>query len=148
MRFRSTVQLNGKTATGIPVPAEVVEGLGSGKRPPVRVTINQYTYRSTVASVRGEFMLGVSAEVRQGAGIAAGDEVDVDIELDTEPREVTVPPDLAEALDRDADAMRLFDGLSYSKKQRIVNPIEQARTAETRQRRIAKAIGELREGRT
>jgi Bacteriocin-protection, YdeI or OmpD-Associated/Domain of unknown function (DUF1905) len=120
----------------------------SGKRPPVRVTINQYTYRSTVATVRGEFMLGVSTEVRQGAGIAAGDEVDVDVELDTELREVTVPPDLAEALDRDADAVRLFDGQSYSKKQRIVNPIEQARTAGTRQRRIAKAIGELREGRT
>jgi hypothetical protein len=120
----------------------------SDKRPPVRVTISQYTYRSTVATVRGEFMLGDSAAVRQGAGIAAGDEVDVDVELDTEPREVTVPPDLAEALDRDADAARLFDGLSYSKKQRIVNPIEQARTAGTRQRRIAKAIGELREGPT
>ena len=82
----------------------------SGKRPPVRVTINQYTYRSTVATVRGEFMLGVSAEVRQGAGIAADDEVDVDVELDTELREVTVPPDLAEALDRDADAVDFSTG--------------------------------------
>ena len=132
MRFRSTVQLNGKTATGIPVPAEVVEDLGSGKRPPVRVTINGHTYRSTVASRGGEFMLGVSGEVRERAGVAAGDEVDVDIELDIEPREITVPPDLAEALDRNADARRLFDGLSYSKKQRFVLPVEQVRTAETR----------------
>ncbi len=147
MRFRSTVQLNGKTATGIPVPAEVVEGLGQGKRTPVRVTINGHTYRSTVASVRGEFMLGVSAEVRENAGVAAGDEVDVDIELDTEPREVTVPPDFAEALHGDVAAREAFNGLSYSNKRRIVLGIEDAKTDETRQRRIAKAITALREGR-
>ena len=148
MKFRATIELGGKTATGIRVPEEIVAALGPGKRPAVRVTINGYTYRSTVASVRGQFMLGVSAEVREKTGVAAGDEVDVDIELDTEPREVTVPPDLAEALDRDADARRLFDELSYSKKQRIALPVEQARTAETRQRRIDKAISMLREGRT
>jgi hypothetical protein len=148
MRFRSTLQLNGRTATGIPVPEKVVEGLGSGKRPPVRVTINGHTYRSTVATMGGQFMLGVSAEIRENAGVAAGDEVDVDIELDTEPREVIVPPDFAEALDRDADTRRFFEGLSYSKKQQFVLPVEQAKTAETRQRRIAKAIGVLRERRT
>jgi hypothetical protein len=148
MRYRSTLQLNGRTATGIPVPEKVVEGLGSGKRPPVRVTINGHTYRSTVATMGGQFMLGVSAEIRENAGVAAGDEVDVDIELDTEPREVIVPPDFAEALDRDADTRRFFEGLSYSKKQQFVLPVEQAKTAETRQRRIAKAIGVLRERRT
>lgn len=92
-------------------------------------------------------MLLISAENRTSAGVAAGDEVDVDIELDTEPREVTVPPDFAEALDRDVDAKRFFDGLSYSQKQRHVLPIVEAKTTETRQRRIAKALTTLREGR-
>ena len=148
MRFRAIIQLGGKTATGIRVPAEVVESLGSSKRPAVRVTINGHTYRSSVASIGGEFMLPVSAEIRERAGVAAGDEVDVDIELDTEPREVSVPPDFMDALDRDADARRFFDGLSYSNKQRFVLSIEGAKTAETRQRRIAKAVSELREGRS
>ena len=94
MKFHSVVQLGGKTATGIPVPEEVVTSLGSSKRPPVRVTINGHTYRSTLASRGGQFMLPISAENRASAGVAAGDEVEVDIELDTAPREVTVPPDL------------------------------------------------------
>ena len=148
MRFRSVVRLGGKTATGIPVPDEVVEGLGKGKRPPVRATINGHSYRSTVASVGGEFMLPISAENRESAVVAAVDEVEVDIDLDTEPREVTVPPDFAAALDGEAEARSFFDGLSYSKKQRFVLPIEQAKSDETRQRRIAKAVGMLREGRT
>jgi hypothetical protein len=147
MRFRATIRPSGKTTTGIRVPDEVVESLGLGKRPPVRVTINGYTYRTTVASMRGEFMLSVSAEVRERAGVTAGDEVDVDIELDTEPREVSVPPDFAEALDRDADARRFFEGLSYSNKRRFVMGIEDARTEETRQRRIAKNVETLRVGR-
>jgi uncharacterized protein YdeI (YjbR/CyaY-like superfamily) len=103
--------------------------------------------RSTLASRGGQFMLPISAENRTSAGVAAGDEVDVDIELDTEPREVTVPPDLAEALERDVDAKWFFDGLSYSQKQRHVLPIEEANTTETRKRRIAKALSMLREGR-
>jgi len=148
VKFHSVVQLGGKTATGIPVPEEVVWSLGSSKRPPVRVTINGHTYRSTLASRGGQFMLPISAENRASAGVAAGDEVDVDIELDTEPREVTVPPDLAEALEREVDAKRYFEGLSYSQKQRHVLPIEQAKTAETRQRRIDKALSMLREGRS
>ena len=147
MRFRVTIQLNGKTATGIRVPDEVVADLGSGKRPAVRVTINGYTYRSTVALMGGEYMLPVSAEVREGAGVAAGDEVDVEVEVDAAPREVSVPPDFAEALNRDAEARRLFDGLSYSNKRRFVLPIEEAKTAETRQRRVAKAVSTLHEGR-
>jgi hypothetical protein len=147
MKFRSVVRLSGKTATGIPVPEEVVEGLGRGKRPPVRVTINGHAYRSTVAPMGGEFMLPLSAENREGAGVAAGEEVDVDIELDTEPREVKVPPDLAEALDRDPDLRRAFQRLSRSRKQRLVLPIEGAKTDETRRRRIDKALDELRGGR-
>ncbi len=145
MRFHSVVQLGGKTAAGIPGPEEVVGSLGSSKRPPVRVTINGHTYRSTLASGGGQFMLPISAENRSSAGVAAGDEVDVDIELDTEPREVTFPPDFAGALDRDADAKQSFDGLSHSHKQRHVLSIEQAKTTETRQRRIAKALSMLRE---
>jgi len=146
MKFRAIVQLNGKTATGIRVPAEVVASLGSSKRPAVRVSINGHTYRSTVASMGGEFMLPVSAENRASARIAAGDEIEVDVEPDTAPREVEVPSDLRELLDKDADAKKIFDGLSYSKKQQIVYPIEEAKTAETRQRRIEKAISQLREG--
>src|SRR5690348_3791840 len=146
MKFRAVILLNGKTATGIRVPDEVVVGLGSGKRPAVRATINGYTYRSTVAPMGGEYMLPVSAEVRERAGVAAGDEVDVDVELDGAPREVSVPPDLAEALDGDVEAKRLFEALSYSNKRRIVLPIEEAKTPETRQRRIAKAVSTLHEG--
>jgi hypothetical protein len=147
VRFRTTILLAGKTATGVRIPPEVVESLGSGKRPPVRVTIAGHTYRSTVAPRGGEYLLGISAENRESAGVAAGDEVDVDIELDTEPREVTVPPDFADALDGDANAKRFFEGLSFSQKQRLVISIEGAKTAETRQRRIAKAVAALRAGR-
>jgi len=148
MKFRAKVLLAGKTATGIRVPAKVVESLGPSRRPAVRVTINGYTYRSSVASLGGAFMVGISAEVRSLAGVAAGDQVDVDIELDTEPREVTVPSDFAAALKRDADAKRFFDTLSYSNKRRFVLSIEGAKTAETRQRRIANAVNRLHEGRT
>lgn len=147
MRFRTVVTLDGKTATGMRVPPEVVERLGAGKRPAVRVTINGYTYRSTVAVMGGEFLLPVAAEVRAGAGVSAGDEVEVEIELDDAPREVVVPADVAEALARDAEARRFFDGLSYSNKRRLILAIEQAKTAETRSRRIAKTVEQLREGR-
>jgi hypothetical protein len=144
MKFRAEVQLDGKTATGIRVPEEIVAALGPSKRPAVRVTIGDYSYRSSVASMGGVFMLGISAEVRQNTGVAAGDEIEVDLEIDNEPREVTVPPDLAAGLD--GDAKRFFDGLSYSNKRRIVYSIEEAKTAETRQRRIDKAISSLSEG--
>ena len=147
MRFRATIEQSGKTATGIRVPDDVVAGLGAGKRPAVRVTIRGHTYRSTVASMGGAFMVGVSAENRATTGVVGGDEVDVDIELDTAPREVTVPADFAKALKRDAAAKRTFDGLSYSNKQWHVSSIEGAKTAETRGRRIAKSVSALREGR-
>ena len=147
MRFHTKLLLIGKTSTGFRVPEEVVEALGAGKRPPVRVTLNGYTYQNTIAPMGGEYWLGVSAEHRQGAGVAAGDELDVDIVLDTELRQVSLPPDFAEALDQDAGARRAFDRLSYSSKRRYVFAIEEAKTAETRRRRIAKVIGELREGR-
>ena len=147
MRYRTTVLQAGKTATGIRVPDEVIEALGSGKRPAVKVTINGFTYRSTVAVVSGDYMVGVSAENRAGAGVAGGDVVDVDIELDTAPREVTVPPELAAALDAEPAARRTFDALSPSNKGWHAQQVTGAKTDETRQRRIAKSIDALREGR-
>lgn len=146
MKFRTTLLQAEKNATGIQIPDEIVEGLGAGKRPPVRVTINGYTYRNTVAVMGGVFMVGVSAEHRKGAGVAGGDEIEVEIELDTEPRVVVVPPDFQAALDQDADAQRFFTGLSYSNQRRHVLSIEEAKTAETRQRRIDKTISQLRTG--
>jgi hypothetical protein len=148
MRFHATLESNGKTATGVEVPADVVDALGAGKRPAVHVTIRGHTYRSTVAVMGGRFMLGVSAENRAAAGVEAGDELDVELQLDTEPREVTVPDDLGAALDGDADAKRFFDGLSYSRKRWFVLSVEGAKTAETRQRRVDKALEMLRAGRT
>ena len=144
MRFRATVELGGKTATGIEVPAEVVESLGSGKRPPVTVTVNGHTYRSTVASMGGRYLLPLSAENRTAAGASAGDEIDVDVELDTAPREVEVPPDLQAALDADAAAQAAWERLSYSHKRQHVLAIEQAKAEATRQRRIEKALAMLR----
>ncbi|PZS26442.1 MAG: hypothetical protein DLM59_18325 [Pseudonocardiales bacterium] len=146
-RFRTALLLGGKTATGVEVPPEVVDGLGAGKRPAVRVTVNGHTYRSTVAVMGGVFMLGVSAEHRASAGVAAGDEVDVDLVLDTEPREVAVPADLAAALDADAEASRAFDGLSYSNRRRYAEAVEAAKKPETRERRLAETVAALREGR-
>jgi len=147
MRFRTTIRQSGKTATGIQVPDEVVEALGSGKRPAVRVTVNGYTYRSTVAVLSGVSMVGVNAEHRAGAGVAGGDEVEVDIELDTAPREVSVPDDLAAAIDAEPVARRTFDGLSYSNKSWHVLQVTGAKTEQTRQRRIAKSVDILRQGR-
>jgi hypothetical protein len=147
LRFRTTVEQAGKTATGIEVPSTVVAGLGAGKRPSVRVTINGFTYRSTVASMGGRFMVGVSAENRAGAKVDGGDVVDVDIELDTAPRVVELPKDFAAALKKEPKAEKTFDGLSNSNKGWHVSSIEGAKTDETRQRRIAKSVAALREGR-
>jgi hypothetical protein len=142
-RFRATLELGGKTATGIHVPDHVVESLGAGRRPPVQATINGHSYPSTIASMGGRFMLPVSAENRSCAGVSAGDEVDVQVELDTNPRTVDVPTDLADALGRDADAKRRFDQLSYSHQRRYVLSVEGAKQPETRKRRIDKTVAEL-----
>src|SRR5438128_766918 len=104
VRFRSQVELGGKTATGIAVPDEVVAALGSGKRPAVRVTVGGHSYRTTVAPMGGRYFVPLSAKNREAAAVAAGEDVDVDIELDTEPRALTLPRDLDEALQRDEGA--------------------------------------------
>jgi hypothetical protein len=146
MRFRTTVELGGKTATGFEVPDEVVEALGSGKRPAVTVTVNGHTYRSTVARMGGRYLLPLSAENRAAAGLQAGDEVDVELALDTAPRVVEVPPDLAAALDAEPAVRAAWEKLSYSHQRQHVLAIEQAKAAETRQRRVAKAVEMLRAG--
>ena len=144
MNFTAVLQLNGKSATGIQVPDEIVAELGSSKRPAVVVTINGYAYRSTVARMGGVFMLPVSAEVRAGAGVAAGDELDVQVEPDTEPRTVAVPADLAAVLDADPDLRRAWDALSYTHQREHARAIDEAKAADTRQRRIDKAVTMLR----
>jgi Bacteriocin-protection, YdeI or OmpD-Associated/Domain of unknown function (DUF1905) len=147
MRFRTTIVQSGKNTTGIQVPDEVVEALGSGKRPAVKVTVNGYSYRSTVASMSGVFMVSLSAEHRAGASVGGGDEVEVDLELDSAPREVTVPPELVAALDAEPAARATFDGLSYSNKSWHVLQVIGAKTEETRQRRIARSVDALKQGR-
>lgn len=140
------VELGGKTATGIAGLADVVAALGRSRRPPVRVTIGGHTYRTTVASMGGRFLVPLSAENRAAAGVAAGDEVGVDIEVDDEPREVTVPADLAAALSQDAAAHAYFDQLAYTHRKEWVRWVEDAKKPETRRARITATITSLRDG--
>ena len=147
MKLHTTVVQTGTTTTGIQVPDEVVAALGTSRRPAVRVTVNGYTYRTSVASMNGAFMVSVSSDVRKNAGVAGGDEVDVEIELDTAPREVDVPADFQTALSRDPEAGAFFEALSYSHKSAYVLWIESAKKDETRQRRIPEAVRMLKEGR-
>ena len=145
MKF-STVLL-GTTKTGIEVPPEVIAALGSSKKPAVKVTVNGYSYRSTVAVMGGKFMVGVNAERRAAAGVEGGDEIEVELELDTEPRELAVPADFAAALDAEPKARTFFDGLSYSQRSWFVLGVEEAKKPETRQNRITKAVERLASGR-
>ncbi|MEP7017903.1 MAG: YdeI/OmpD-associated family protein [Actinomycetota bacterium] len=147
MKFRTMIVQSNKTATGIRVPDDVIAALGPSRRPPVQVTVNGYTYRTTVAVMNGAFMFAVSADARKSAGVAGGDEVDVEIVLDTEPREVSVPADLQAALDADPEAHQFFQSLSYSHKSSYVLWIESAKKDETRERRIPEAIRMLKERR-
>ncbi|HET9852134.1 MAG TPA: YdeI/OmpD-associated family protein [Candidatus Limnocylindrales bacterium] len=147
VRFRTTIQLNGKTAMGFEIPPDAVARLGAGKRPPVTVTINGYTYRNTIAVMGGAYMIGVSAEHRGPAKIVGGEEVDVELALDTAPREVTVPPELQAALEADAAAKATFDRLSYSNRSWHALQVTGTNNPETRARRIEKSIAALRDGR-
>jgi len=146
MEFQTVVELGGKTATGFEVPTDIVAALGTSKRPAVRVSIGGHTYRSTVASMGGRFMLPLSAENRRNADVAAGDEVIVGLELDAEPRAVTRPSDLARALEAAPAAESFFSDLSYSHQLAYVAWIESAKKAETRERRVGQAIAMLGEG--
>ena len=135
-------QEEGMNATGLQVPADVVSALNSGKRPKVKVTVNGYTYRSTVAAYGDVFMLPLSKEHREAAGVQAGDEVQVTLELDTEPRTVEVPEDLAAALE-EGGVTAVFDALAPSRRKEHVRQVTSAKAEETRQRRIAKIIAAL-----
>ncbi len=146
MRFRAKVELGDKTATGIPVPEDVVAAMGSGKRPAVQVTVGEHSYRTTVASMRGRYFVPLSKANREAARVAAGDEVAVEIEVDAEPRNVTIPADLADALADDAPARAFFDRLSYTHRKEWVRWVEEAKKAETRTRRIAKTVEALHAG--
>jgi Bacteriocin-protection, YdeI or OmpD-Associated/Domain of unknown function (DUF1905) len=131
-------------ATGVDVPAEVVDALGAGARPLVTITINGHSWRSRVASMGGRFIVGISAANRAASGIATGDEIEIALELDTEPRIVVEPTDLAEALDAHPAAREEFDKLPYGLRRKHVTAIDDAKSAETRQRRIGRLIDKLR----
>jgi hypothetical protein len=143
LTFTAVVQLHGATATGIEVPSEVVSALGGGKRPSVSVTINAATFSTTLGSMGGAVMIPLSAERRALTSTAAGDEVVVTIAVDAAPRQVVVPDDFAEALAAH-DLRARFDALAPSHRKEHVRAIEDAKTAETRERRIGKAIDKLR----
>jgi hypothetical protein len=146
--YRTILRQEGKSATGFAVPPEVVEALGGGKRPPVTVTINgRYTYRSTVFPYTDASMLPLAAEHRVAAGVQGGEEIEVTLELDTAPREVEVPPELAAALDADPGAKAFFDGLSNSNKKVFTLSVDGTNNPETKARRVEKAIALMREGR-
>jgi hypothetical protein len=134
-------------AAAVVLTDEQVAAVGEGaKRFPVVATVEGYTWRTTVARMRGEFLLGLSREVREGAGVEAGDTVDLELELDTQPREVDVPEALATALAKDANARAAYEKLSYTHRKEYARWIAEAKRDETRERRVAKAIEQLRAG--
>ena len=143
MRFASQVELGGKTATGIEVPESVVVALGSGKRPAVRVTVGGHSYRTTVAPMSGRYFVPLNAENRAAAGVAAGDAVDVEIELDTDARELVLPDDLNAALRDDEAAGAFFAQLSYTHRKEWARWIEEARKPDTRAARLEKTLAAL-----
>jgi len=141
--FHTTLKKSDGTATGIEIPPEIIEALGAGKKPPVKVTMNGKTYQSTVAVMGGLYMVGVSAENRALTGVAGGDEVDVTIELDSQPRTYEPPDDLAAALAAKPGATEAFNASAPSKRKEFVRQVNDAKTPETRERRIAKIVAEL-----
>ena len=143
LKFSTSLLQAGKTATGIKIPEEIIEKLGGGKKPLVKVTINNFTYRSAVAVMGGAYMVGVNAENRESANVKGGDKINVTIELDTEERIVEVPAEFQKQLTKNAAAKKMFDTLSNSKKKALIIPIANAKTDETRNRNIEKAMGAL-----
>ncbi len=142
MRFETTMFLSGNN-TGIEVPPDVIEALDAGRKPPVKVTVNGFEYRSTVAVMGGRYLIPFSSDKRAATGIAGGDPIVVDLEVDTEPRTVEVPDDLAAAIDAAPGARAAWEKLPPSHRKAHVVAVESAKAAETRQRRIAKAVESL-----
>lgn len=148
MRFDAELRLNGKTATGIPVPPGVLDGLGGGRRPRVAVSLNGYAFQTTLGTMSGEVLIPVSAAIRAAAAVEAGDRLSVEIELCTEPARVSVPDDLRAALAAEPAARAFFDGLTPSQRRAYAEPIEQAKKPQTRQRRLDQTMDALRARRT
>lgn len=138
--IKTTIKADGNT-TGIPVPEDVVLGFGTGKRVPLKVTVGGLTYQSSVSFYKGEYIISLSAENREKAGVAAGDAVEVKLELDTAPRTMELPEDFQKLLTSQAKAA--YDTLSFSKQRAIVEPILLAKTPETRGKRIQKGLEAL-----
>jgi hypothetical protein len=147
VRFRTTVELHGATATGIEVPADVIAELNSGKRPKVTVTIGPHSYQTTVAPMGGRYLVPLSAENRSAAKVAAGDEVEVELVLDVAPRVVEVPDDLAAAIAEVPAAQSTFDALAFTHRKEWVRWVVEAKKPETRQTRIMKTVEALSAGR-
>ena len=147
MEFSAELELAGKTATGITVPPAVVDALNAGKRIPVVVTIKKHSYRTTIAPYNGAYMIPVSAENREAAGVKAGDTLRVGIEVDTAPREIEVPADLAAALAKNKEAKAFFESLSFSNQRGYVSWLEQAKKEETRNARVLACVESLEAGR-
>ena len=140
--FHTTILQTGKNTAGIQVPEEVMEKLGAGKRPLVRVTINRYSYRSAVAVMGGKYMISFNSEHRKAAGVQGGDEANVTLELDSEPRTIEIPTDLKDALVK-ANALDAFEKSAPSMKKEYVRQVEEAKAQETRERRITKIVEKL-----
>jgi len=143
MRFRTVIELQGNN-TGILVPDAVVEGLDRGKRVPVVVTVGATTYRSTITPMGGRYLIALSAANRAAAGVAGGDEVEVDLELDEAPRVFPLPPELETALAGDEQALAAYGALSFSRQRALAEPVALAKTDATRDKRIAAALEALR----
>jgi hypothetical protein len=124
----------------VQVPEEVAERISPRKRPPVVVTVNGVTYRTTFAIYGGRRILGFRRELRERAGLKAGNTATLEIRLDDQPRTVDLPADLAEALARNPEAARRFDALSYTHQKEHVESILAAKRPETRERRIQQAV--------
>ena len=145
MRLRLELRGNDGNAAGFVVPDEVVEELGGGRRPKVVVTIGKHTWRSSIANMGGQFMLGVSMANREAAGVAAGQTLDVDVVLDTAPRTVDVPDDLAAELAGDAGARETWATWSFTRQKEAARLLTEAKQPETRSRRLTKVLAELRD---
>lgn len=142
MKFTTTIFQQGNN-TGIEVPPAVVEQLEAGKKPPVVVMLNGHTYRSTIAVMGGKFLIPLSAERRVASGVKGGDVWEVNLELDTQPRTVTLPPAFEERLIQNEAAATFFQTLAPSLKKKVVLLIESAKTEETQNKRMAKIIADL-----
>jgi len=145
--FKTELLKGDGDTTGFIIPDKVVEAFGQGKKPKVTVTINgKFSYPNTVAVMGGQYMIGISKERRKLAGVTGGEMIEVTLELDTAPRVMEVPPDLAKALNKDKDAKAYFATLNYSNQRRHIDNINGAKTDETRARRIEKSVALFHEG--